>query len=675
VDKNKLLQIDQRFIVLLVLHNNKQLMKLKMMLLLCCNSAVIVSLFSQSTQKRSKEWPAYGNDAGGQRYSASTQINDQNVQQLKVAWTFKTGELQTYNGTGLLEKAAFEATPLMIGGVLYFSTPTSRVIAVDAATGKEKWTFVPPVDLKADYSEVTSRGVSAWPMPGKNKADITPLRIFIATLDGTLIALNAANGRMVDSFGEGGVINLRTGFGKDLSITSPPAVVGNTIVVGSSMGDNQRVNYPRGTVRAYDVLTGALQWSWDPVPKDSTDAAWKTWAANSGAITGGANAWAVISGDVDRDLVFIPTSCPSPDYYGGQRKGQNLYGNSLVALRASTGKMVWYYQVVHHDIWDYDIAAQPVLMEVNKNGVAIPAVAVGTKMGHIFILNRETGEPLFPVEERPVEASAINGEQSSPTQPFPVLPAPVGLQKVTAADAWGLTPEAKDEATKKIALYHNNGIFTPPSYEGTIMTPGNAGGIHWGGMCYDPEKKLLITNINRLAAVIRMIPREKIKDLEKEDEAVLRAETGRQTGTPYIMKRSYLFKTNNNSFTMQTAPPWGTLLAIDLHTGQKKWEVPLGYMLNPAEHKDAENWGSLNFGGAIVTKGNLVFVAATLDDHLRAFNAKTGKKLWEVALPASAQATPMSYEWKGKQYIVIAAGGHGKLHTKQGDYVMAFALP
>lgn len=650
-------------------------MKLQMMMLFCCNAVAIGSLFAQSNPKASKEWPAYGNDAGGQRYAASTQINDKNVQQLKLAWTFHTGELQTYTGTNLMEKAAFEATPLMIDGVLYFSTPTSRVIAIDGVSGKEKWTYNPKIDLTANYSEVTSRGVSAWPMPGTNKADTTPLRIFIATLDGSLIALNAATGRIIDSFGKGGVIDLREGFGKDLSITSPPAIIGNTIVVGSSMGDNQRVNYPRGTVRAYDVISGALRWSWDPVPKDSTDAAWKTWGSNSGAITGGANAWAVISGDSARDLVFIPTSCPSPDYYGGQRKGQNLYGNSIVALRASTGKLIWYYQVVHHDIWDYDIAAQPVLLDVNKNGVDVPAIAVGTKMGHIFILNRETGKPLFPVEERAVDFSTVDGEEASPTQPFPVRPSPVGLQRITSADAWGLTTQAKEEATKTIALYHNNGIFTPPSYNGSIITPGNAGGIHWGGMCYDPEKKLLITNINRLAAVIRMIPREKIKDIEKENEAVLRAETGRQAGTPYIMKRSYLFKTDNNGFTMQTAPPWGTLLAIDLHDGQKKWEVPLGYMLNPAEHKNAENWGSLNFGGAIVTKGNLVFVAATMDDHLRAFDARTGKKLWQVALPASAQATPMTYEWKGKQYIVIAAGGHGKLHTKQGDYIMAFALP
>lgn len=645
-------------------------MRLSFILFLIVITVNITS--AQSPASANKEWHNYGNDAGGKRYSPVKQINDANVKKMKQAWVYHTGELQTYNGTHVIEKAAFEATPVMADGMLYFSTPTCRVFAIDAGTGKEKWVYDPKINLKADYSEITSRGVSIWTSAEKNGQKET--RIFIATIDGRLIALQAQNGKPVYTFGNEGSFNLREGFGNEWSVTSPPVIIGNTIVVGSSMGDNQKIDYPKGTVRAYDVLSGALKWSWDPVPRDSTDKAWHTWKNSSASITGAANAWAVISADTERDMVFIPTSSPSPDYYGGERLGQNLYGNSVVALQASTGKMIWYYQVVHHDLWDYDIAAQPVLLDIERNNKRIPAVAIGTKMGHIFILHRETGKPLFPVEERPVPASDVAGEEAWKTQPFPVLPAPIGLQRITEADAWGLTPEDKAEAANRISLYRNEGNFTPPGFKGTIMTPGNVGGIHWGGMCYDEKNQLLITNINRLAALIRIIPREKISELEKQDSLLMRSETGRQRGTPYVMKRTYLFKQAGNGLIMQTQPPWGTILAIDLRTGEKKWETPLGYMMNPQQYPGADKWGSINFGGAIATAGNLTFVAATFDNHLRAFKTQSGELLWQAELPASAQATPMTYEWKGKQYVVIAAGGHGKLGTKQGDSVVAFAL-
>ena len=620
-------------------------------------------------------WPFYGGNAGGMRYSPLQQINSGNVRGLKVAWTYRTGELKTYEGTRMQEKAAFEATPIMIHRTLYFSTPSDRVIAVDAGTGQEKWVFDPGIDLYNNYSEISSRGVAAWPVPGPGEPDPVPQRIFAGTIDGRLIALDAATGKRIPSFGNDGIVDLKKGLGGDISETSPPTIIGNQIIVGSSMGDNQRWDYPAGTVRAFDALSGQLSWSWDPNPKDPQDTAWKTWAGPNAHKAGGANAWSILSADPERDLVFIPTTCPSPDYYGGERQGQNRYANSLVALRASTGKMVWSFQVVHHDLWDYDIAAQPMLIELTRNNKRIPAVAIGTKMGHIFILNRETGVSLFPIEERPVPASSVPGEQAWSTQPFPVLPAPLGLQRVTTKDAWGPEPADKEAAEKRIAQYRHEGPFTPPSYEGSIMAPGNVGGIHWGGMCYDPQQEILITNINRLAAVIRMLPREKLEQLEKDEPGIVRAETGLQKGTPYIMKRDYLFRADGqNGVVMQTAPPWGTLVAIDLHTGLKKWEVPLGYMMDTVKYPGASGWGSINFGGAIVTAGNLIFIAASMDGHFRAFDTKTGAVCWEFQLPAGGQATPMSYSLDGKQYVLIAAGGHGKLRTKQGDYVMAFAL-
>jgi quinoprotein glucose dehydrogenase len=612
---------------------------------------------------RAQTWSAYGQDPGGKRYSALQQINDKNVSKLTLAWTFRTGELATYTGTGALDKAAFEATPILIGRTLFFSTPSDRVFAIDAATGQQRWVYDPHVDLDADYSEISSRGVAAW-----SSGD--SLRVFVGTIDGRLIALDGHSGQPAADFGDHGTVNLRAGYSDEVQETSPPAIIGDRVIVGSSMGDNQRFNQPPGVVRAYDVHTGRLIWSWNPIPQDPADSAYTTWNGPKAHQTGAANAWTILSTDAARDLVFVPTSCPSPDYYGGERLGSNLYANSLAALHASTGKLVWDFQVVHHDLWDFDIAAQPMLIDFRGH----PAVVVGTKMGFIYILDRETGKPLLPVEERPVPPSTVTGEQAWPTQPFPYLPA-LGLQSMSTDSAWGPTPEALAEARARIAKYRYQGPFTPASFEGTIMAPGNVGGINWSGMCYDPVHDMLYTNINRVAAVIRMIPRNQVDSVEHESTEALRAETGRQRGTPYVMKRDYLFKADAGAFLMQTRPPWGTLVGIDLHTATKKWEVPLDYQLNPAKYPGAEKWGSLNFGGAIVTNGNLIFIAASIDGRLRAFDSHTGRVLWEYALPASAQATPMTYELDGRQYVVIAAGGHGKLHTKQGDYVMAFGLP
>lgn len=630
-----------------------------------------ICLLTTRAVAQNQEWPAYGNDAGGMRFSSLKEINTDNVKQLQVAWTFRTGELEHYKGTDAAEKAAFEATPVMVDGTLIFTTPTTRVFAIDAATGVKKWEYDPDVYLRQDLSEVTSRGVSIWPAATDKKNAKAAKRVFVPTLDGRLIALDAATGQPISSFGKKGTIDLRQGVG-NISVTSPPAIIGNTVVVGSSMGDNQRFNYDRGVVRAYDALTGQLRWSWDPIPRSEKDPGAKTWKGSSAIHTGAANAWSVISADAERDLVFIPTTSPSPDYYGGERLGHNLYASSIVALKASTGKMVWSFQTVHHDLWDYDNASQPLLFSFNQNRKTVPAVAVGTKMGHIFVLHRETGVPLLPVEEQRVPASKVPGEEASPTQPFPVSLPALGLHKV---EAWGTTPDEKAVAQKRISALQYDGIFTPPSLQGSVIAPSNVGGMNWSGMCYDPESGLLIANVNRIAAVIRLLPREGLAVAVKDDQELLRSETGFQAGTPYVLKRSYLFTKSQQGISMQTAPPWGTLAAVNLQKGTLAWEVPLGFMYDPGKHPQAKQWGAINLGGAIATAGGLVFVAASVDGHFRAFKTADGSLQWEVPLPAGGQATPMTYQLNGKQYLVIAAGGHGKLGTKLGDYVVAYALP
>ena len=646
-------------------------------------SLFVITGYSQKNNKSQNEreinfakkgqWANYGNDPGGMRYSPLKQINTGNVKNLKPAWTYQSGELKTYAGTNMAGKAAFEATPLMVNGVLYFSTPTNRIIAIDAATGKEQWVYNPGVDLKGDYSEVTSRGVSKWIDPGRKQGDADYMRILAGTIDGRLIALSASTGKPISSFGKNGIIDLKEGIGS-IQVTSPPAVINNLIVIGSTMGDNTRIDFPPGVVRAYDAKTGNLKWTWDPIPRKPTDAGYNTWKGDKVQQTGAANAWAPISADASLDLVFIPTTCPSTDYYGGERKGTNLYANSIVAIKASTGKVAWYFQTVHHDIWDYDIPAQPVLLDIEKNGGKIPAVLVVTKMGHIFVLDRKTGQHLFPVEERAVPASDIPGEEASKTQPFPTQLPALGLQKVTEDDAWGPTPELKQKAKDKINLHVNHGIFTPPSLKGSIITPSNVGGMNWSGASFDPVQNILITNINRLAALITLFP--KTDNTRKSvNTALPRAEVAPQEGTPYIMSREYLFTIENNGeFIMQTKPPWGTLAAIDMNTGQLKWEVPLGFMMDPQKYPDAIKWGSINLGGAITTAGGLAFIASSMDGFIRAFNTSNGEILWQAMLPAGGQATPMTYELNGRQYVVIAAGGHGKLGTKLGDYLVAYAL-
>ena len=610
---------------------------------------------ARAQSKPEAGWPNYGNDAGGTRYSAASQIDRTNVAQLKVAWTYRTGAFP--HDAELDHKAAFESTPILIDGKLFVSTPYDHVIALNPETGTKLWEFDPKLELPYGASEVTSRGVSAWRESKAKAGQLCAVRIFIGTLDARLIALDGATGKPCLDFGIDGELDLTNGVRLrdpgDYQVTSAPAIFKDLVITGSSMGDNRAVTVERGIIRAFDVRTGRLRWTWDPIA---------AWAYQTTPRTGAGNAWSTLSLDAGRDLVFIPTGSASPDYFGGIRKGDNKWANSVVALRASSGEFVWGFQVVHHDLWDYDVAAQPTLFTW-KDGT--PAIAVVTKMGRVFLLNRLTGVPLLPVEERPVLKSDIPGEESWPTQPASTIS--VVPEKFSAEDAWGKDAQERQWCAEKIQGARSGDIFTPPSLQGTLVFPSNVGGVNWGSAAYDAQRHLLFMDTNRLPIFVRLIPRAELADARKNqtDSDRLHGEFARQEGAPFAMFRTPLLAPSGLPCN---APPWGTVAAVDLFSGKKNWDVPLGSFL------PGMNTGTITLGGPIATAGGLVFTAAAMDNYIRAFDSDSGKEAWKYELPAGGQATPMTYSVNGKQYVVIAAGGHGKLGTKQGDYVVAFSL-
>ncbi|HEY4130613.1 MAG TPA: pyrroloquinoline quinone-dependent dehydrogenase [Gemmatimonadaceae bacterium] len=620
------------------------------------------------------EWTAYGRDAFGTRYSPLSQISRDNVAKLVPAWTYRTDEMETTH-----QPTKFEATPLFVDGTLFLATPFARVIALDPVTGQPKWTFDAKVDHNGDWGDFANRGVSTWVDRSLPATARCRRRIFVGTIDARIIAVDSRTGTPCLQFGASGTVDLRAGltnrpyYHEEYQLTSPPAIVHDLLITGSSVADNARTNAASGEVRAFDVRTGALRWTWDPVPRDSTDPAWSTWRGPMAHTTGAANAWSVIVADSARDLVFVPTGSASPDYYGGERLGDNRYANSIVALRASTGKVVWHFQTVHHDLWDYDNASPPVLATITHEGRRVDVVLQATKTGQLFVLDRDSGKPIFPVEERRVPASSVRGEAASPTQPFNTVIPALSPQTFSADSVWAPNAEIRDACLAMIRPLRNDGPFTPPSLEGTLVIPSNVGGAHWGGVAFDPTREIAVVPVNRIAARVQLIRVDQLDTLDMHaNQSRLGDQYTRMHGTPYVMRRNMAVIHN----VPCTPPPWGSLVAIDLKTGAKLWDVPLGdpSTLYPALASVSKTpLGLPNLGGPIATAGGLAFVGATFDHMLRAFDIQTGRELWRGALPAGARATPMTYEVNGRQYVVVCVGGSEE--WGKGDYVIAFALP
>ncbi len=675
------------------------------------------------------DWPVYLGDQGRSQYSPLAQIHAANVHRLEKAWEYHTGDAT--------ERSTMYSNPLVVDGVLYTVTPSLKAVALNAASGELIWSFDPSVHNNGTVIRQRNRGVTYW------KGDEGE-RIFHFVRD-RAYAIDAKSGELIRSFGTGGFIDLRENLGVDpegvaLQMTTPGAVYKNLIILGSRV--NETYGASPGHIRAFDAVTGEMKWVFHTIPQPG-EFGHETWSWPAGETFGGANAWGGISVDEERGWVFVGTGAATDDFYGAFRKGENLFANSVLALDAATGERKWHYQIVRHDIWDYDLPAAPILATVRHGDAERDVVVQLTKMGLTFVLDRDTGEPIFPVHEMPVPASDVPGEEAWPTQPFPLKPPPLGRLRITEADLTNITPEARAYAVQQFRKYRAGSIYTPPSLQGTLTMPGHLGGSQWNGGAFDPQLNVLYVNANEAPTINRLRPvysdggREDLtqaqigrriyetncmschgSDLKGASElgaSLLSLNLSRQELDAVIIEgRNNMpaypqFRSNdldalaayinapdtapNDSASAPqrysvdgyklfndpngvpaVAPPWGTLNAIDLNTGEILWKVPLGEYPQLAA-KGIHNTGTMNFGGAVATAGGLVFVAAAADEKIRAFEKHSGRVLWEYQLPAGGYATPSVYMVDGKQYVAIAAGGSGKNGTKSGDSIVAFALP
>lgn len=687
-------------------------------------------------------WPTYLGDKASSHYSTLRQITPANVGRLKVAWTYRSGGADTNNRTQI------QCNPLVVDGILYGTSADLRCFALDAATGRELWSFDPARDAGLSKAGV-NRGLVHW-------ADGAGGRVIYGNSH-FLHALDARTGRRVPSFGKDGSVDLMDGLGRDarglsLMANTPGVVFGDLLIVGMRLGEGPAPAAP-GPIRAYHLRTGALAWRFNTIPQPG-EPGHETWPPTAHHYAGGANVWTGFALDERRGLVFCPTGSATFDFWGGDRIGNNLFANSLVALDARTGRLAWHYQVVHHDLWDRDLPAPPNLVTVRHGGRRIDAVAQVTKSGHVFLFDRETGTPLFPVDEVPVPSSDMPGESAAPTQPVPRLPAPFARQVFSHDQITDISPGAHRHVLERFSKLRAHVPFAPPSREGTIILPGFDGGAEWGGAAVDPDGVLYV-NANEMPWVLTMVetqgkrgdamsrgdalylqvcaachgvdrrgnPAQNVPSLvdvasrRTPDEilALLRtgkgvmpsfdflseaqrralmdflqgkegegrpgdpgagAGSGEMAGTglgsiPYTSTGYHRWLDTNGYPALK--PPWGTLTAVDLNTGQHRWQVPLGEYPELAV-RGVPKTGTENYGGPVVTAGGLVFIAASRDEHLRAFDRRTGREVWKARLPAAGYATPATYSVGGRQYVVIACGG-GKIGTRSGDAYVSFALP
>ncbi len=689
-------------------------------------AALCAAVFAAHAFDDNRGWTVVAGGPDGMRYSALKQIHCGNVGQLKLAWKFETGD--SFKGSEM------QCNPIVVDGVLYATTPKLRVIALDAATGREKWSFNPFEGSKS-VGKQRNRGVTYW-ASGADK------RILVAA-GPHLYALDAATGKPVVGFGSGGRIDLREGLGRpastlSVSATTPGVIYRDLLILGSIVSED--LPSAPGHIRAYDVRTGAVRWTFHTIPQPG-EFGYETWPKEAYTYTGGVNAWAGLTLDAERGLVFVPTGSAAFDFYGANRVGDNLFANCLIALRAGTGERVWHFQFVKHDVWDRDLPAPPTLVRVKRDGKMVDAISQTTKTGFVWVFERETGKPLFPVQTMDVPASDVDGEVLAKQQALPLAPAPYARQQVTEDLLTKRTPEAHAAALEKFRQVRTGGQFTPPSLQGTFVFPGFDGGAEWGGTAFDPESHLLYVNANEMVWVLRLVPRSRgvataralyLRDCagchrpdltgtppefpslvkvgsrlsDQQIGALIRKGAGRMpafakwSDEAVAAVTSYLRNGDDPHIAQAVAtvapgmkygmdgynkfldpdwypaiaPPWGTLNAISLDTGEYAWKIPFGEVPELAA-KGMKNTGSENYGGPVVTAGGLLFIGATdLDRKFHAYDKATGKLLWETELDAGGNATPAVYEANGRQFVVIAAGG-GKSGAASGGAYYAFALP
>ncbi len=602
-------------------------------------------------------WEHWGGDRGGMRFSPLAQITPANVGNLVRAWEFRTGDLER-RLPAVMARTKFQSTPLLVEDSLIFCSPFNEVIALDPGSGAPKWRYDPKISTGYPVANrYNCRGVAWWLDDQAAANAACRSRIFMGTNDFRVIALDARSGIPCVDFGTAGEIKLETGsldWPGEFQITSAPVVSRGVVIVGSAISDNRRVEAPLGTVRAFDVRTGRPRWSFDPLKHD-------------GIVAGHANVWAPMSADEDRGLVFLPTSSPSPDFWGGKRPGNNEHANSVVALRAETGELVWSFQTVHHDVWDYDLPAQPTLARIDTGEGMRDVVIQPTKQGFVFVLDRDSGKPVWPVEERAVPQGGAEGEQLSPTQPFPTHVPPLVPQKISPDDVFGLVP-FRDRAVcrEQLATARNEGLYTPPSTKGTVLLPFTGGGVNWGGAAFDPINQILYANTSRAVHIVKLLPRADAEGFK----APPGHDFGPQRGAPFAMTRALAASPLGMPCNK---PPWGMMVAVDLKAGKIVWQSSVGTVEDRAPLGIAFNFGTPLVNGVAITAGGLVFTGA-MDAYLRAFDAKSGAELWQGRLPVPGVANPMTYQWKGEQYVAIGAGGHSESGTTIGDSLVAFRL-